>query len=80
MTPARKPQDPLGHVSTVIKKCLVTVVNVAGQLFLRAGPCPTSSLFMLRRREDKGGPVEPLFPTAKPHDWLERGSRGGKRK
>jgi hypothetical protein len=52
-------------------------VNDAGWLFLRAGVCPTSSLFMLRRREDKGGPIQLLFLVAKPHDWLERRSRSG---
>ncbi len=41
--------------------------------------CPTSSLFMLRRREDKGGPIQLLFPVAKPHDLLERESRSGKK-
>jgi hypothetical protein len=50
-------------------KGFATLSNVAGQLFLKAGPCPTSSLFMLRRRKDKGGPVQPLFPVDKPHDW-----------
>jgi hypothetical protein len=30
---------------------------------------------MLRRREGKGGPIQSLFLIAKPHDWLERGSR-----
>jgi hypothetical protein len=35
---------------------------------------------MLRRREDKGGPIQLLFPIAKPHDWLERGSRSGRKR
>jgi hypothetical protein len=50
-----------------------------GRLILRAGPCPTSSLFMMRRREDKGCPIQLLLPIIKPHDWLERGSSSGKR-
>jgi hypothetical protein len=34
---------------------------------------------MLRRREDKGGPIQLLFFVAKPLDWLERGSRSRKK-
>ncbi len=46
---------------------------------LRASPCPFSSLFMLMSREDKGGPIQLLFPITKPHYWLERGSRSRKK-
>jgi hypothetical protein len=62
---------------------LVTVVHhcsdVPGWLILRACPCPTSSLFVMRRREDKGGPIQLPFPIAKPHDWFERGVEVGKK-
>jgi hypothetical protein len=34
---------------------------------------------MLRRREDKGEPIQILFPVIKPHDWLEMGSRSRKK-
>jgi hypothetical protein len=34
---------------------------------------------MLRRREDKERPIQLLFPIAKHHDWLERGSRSGQK-
>jgi hypothetical protein len=53
--------------------------NEAGQLFFRAGPCPTFSLFILRRREDKRGPIQLIFLVAKPDDWLERGVEAGKK-
>jgi hypothetical protein len=32
-----------------------------GWLILRAGPCSTSSLFRLRRREEAGGPSQLLL-------------------
>jgi hypothetical protein len=35
---------------------------------------------MLRRREDKGGPGQLLFPIAKPQDWLEKGNCNRQRK
>jgi hypothetical protein len=34
----------------------------------------------VEEKEDKGGPIQLLSPIAKSHDWLERGSRSGKRK
>jgi hypothetical protein len=34
-----------------------------------------SLFFVLRRRENEGGPRWLPFPIAKPHDWLERVSR-----
>jgi hypothetical protein len=35
---------------------------------------------MMRRREDKGCPIQLLLPIIKPHDWLKRGSRSGQKK
>jgi hypothetical protein len=35
---------------------------------------------MMKRREDIGGPIQLLFPIAKPFDWLERGVEASKRK
>jgi hypothetical protein len=35
---------------------------------------------MLRRREDRGGPIQLLFPVTKPHDWLESGSRSERKR
>jgi hypothetical protein len=34
----------------------------------------------LRRREDKVGPIQLLFPVTKPSEWLERGSRSKRKK
>jgi hypothetical protein len=42
-------------------------------LFFRVVPFPMSSLYILSRRKDEGGPSQLLFPNAKPHDWSERG-------
>jgi hypothetical protein len=46
---------------------------MAGQLFLRVGPCPTSSLFML----GEGRTKEDLFIHYSPSPNLMTGWRGG---
>ncbi len=51
--------------------------NVAGQLFLKAGPL---SYVLALHFEEKGGQkrtIQLQFPIAKPHDWLEGESRSG---
>jgi hypothetical protein len=35
---------------------------------------------MFKKKEDKGGYIQLLFPITKPHDWLERGVEVGNRK
>jgi hypothetical protein len=53
--------------------------SIRTRTVVRAGPCPPHSLFMLRRREDKGGSSRLSFSIAQPQDWLELGSSSGQR-